>query len=78
MASRDRAAVALFDSRIVLWTHFLTAGSRCGRARVVTVEVEAASDSFVDAGRGDPSDVRPDPDTRALFAVEFRKANDQP
>ena len=43
-------------------------------ARVVTVEVDSASHEFVVPVEGEPSDVRLDPDTWALFAAEFRRA----
>ena len=43
-------------------------------ARVVTVEVDAASHSFVVPVEGEPSDVRLDPDTWALFEAEFERS----
>ena len=45
-------------------------------AEVVTVEVDAASHSFVIPVDAEPSDVRLDPDTRALFAAEFARARE--
>ena len=47
-------------------------------AHVVTVEVNAATHSFVIPVDAEPSDVRLDPDTWALFAAEFERAQAQP
>ena len=47
-------------------------------AQVVTVEVDAASHSFVIPVDAEPSDVRLDPDTWALFAAEFSRAQEDP
>ncbi len=47
-------------------------------ARVVTVEVDAASHSFVIPVDAEPSDVRLDPETRALFTAEFERAAGAP
>ena len=43
-------------------------------AQVVTVEVDAASHNFSIPVDAEPSEVRLDPDTRALFAAEFERA----
>ena len=43
-------------------------------ARVVTVELDAASHRFLIPVDAEPSDVRLDPDTRALFAADFGRA----
>ena len=43
-------------------------------ARVVTVEVDSASHSFVIPVEGEPSDVRLDPHAWALFAADFGRA----
>ena len=45
-------------------------------AQVVTVEVNAASHSFVIPVDAEPSDVRLDPDTWALFAADFERAQE--
>ena len=42
-------------------------------ARVVTVEVDSASHDFVIPVEGEPSDVRLDPNTWALFTAEFER-----
>ena len=47
-------------------------------ARVVTVELDAASHSVAIPVEGEPSDVRLDPDTRALFAAEFERVPRRP
>ena len=47
-------------------------------ARVVTVELDAASHSFSIPVDAEPSEVRLDPDTRALFAAEFERAAGAP
>ena len=47
-------------------------------AQVVTVEVDAASHSFVIPVDAPPSDVRLDPDAWALFAAEFERAREGP
>ena len=47
-------------------------------AQVVTVEVDAASHNFSIPVDAEPSDVRLDPDTRALFTAEFERAAGAP
>ncbi len=47
-------------------------------ATVVGVEVDSASHSFVIPVDAEPSDVRLDPGTRALFAAEFGRAQEGP
>ena len=47
-------------------------------AQVVTVELDAASHSFSIPVDAEPSEVRLDPDTRALFAAEFERAGGAP
>ncbi len=47
-------------------------------ARVVTVELDAASHTFSIPVDAEPSEVRLDPDTRALFAAEFERAPGAP
>ena len=47
-------------------------------ARVVTVELDDASHRFLIPVDAEPSDVRLDPNTRALFAAEFERAAPEP
>ena len=47
-------------------------------ARVVTVEVDAASHSFAIPVDAEPADVRLDPETWALFTAEFERAAEAP